>query len=114
VSATPTTPERKRQTRVRSNHLGYALAILALQGRDCTTATLINATGLHRSTVIALLRSFHKFDLIHVASWLPDSMGRESTPVYRWGVGIDASRRRTNSVRRTAQSRERAQQRAAA
>lgn len=111
MSATPTTTESKRKTRVRSNHLAYALAIQAFQKRDCTAAEIIERTGLHRSTVSALLGALRKHDLIHVSWWCPDTMGRDSTPVYRWGVGIDTPRRRTKSTRRAAQSRERTQQR---
>lgn len=63
---------------------------------EVTAAQLSVAVGVHLITAQSWLRELRANRVIHVAGWLPDSLGRDSTPVYRLGDGVDVARRKTS------------------
>jgi hypothetical protein len=57
---------------------------LLMQGR-VTAQQLSSHTGVHLVTAQEWLRALKAGAVIHVIDWLPDSLGRDATPVYGMG-----------------------------
>ena len=93
---------------VNTTALAVAILIEALLSRPHTAEELAEKTGWRRLTVYAYLRSLHAKKAVHIAYWLPDSMGRDKTKVWTMGYGIDAKRRKTDKRRLGALQREKA------
>jgi hypothetical protein len=106
MSAVPTTAAGKKKLIVKTTVYSYTLLIRHLTLHDSTVAQLLEVTGLHRQTVGNILRAFHKLDVIHITNWLPDGTGRQQTPIYRWGVGIDVKRRVLTGAERQQRQRD--------
>lgn len=58
-----------------------------------TAAQLREKINVHAVTAAEWLRALRLAGTIHICRWLPDSLGRDATPVYKLGPGEDAPRR---------------------
>lgn len=80
------------------NHTKMAHTILLLNEGPVTASQLAMTVGIHLITAQSWLRELRKQGAVYIQSWLPDSMGRDSTPVYaicRDELAIDTPRRKT-------------------
>ncbi len=77
---------------VKMGALTYARMIRALHGKPHTKAQLADATGLHVQTIGHYLNALHDEHMVHILDWERDRMGRQTTAIYVWGMGIDAQR----------------------
>ena len=82
-----------KPVKVRVNALSYAKLISCLYHRPCSQPYLAECTGLHIWTVRHYIRALYKEKMVHISSWLPDSMGRDAIAVFSFGPGIDKKRR---------------------
>lgn len=83
----------------------YAKVIKALLTDPYTAHELVEISGLHIVTMQHLMRCFHKNKVVYICGWETDTMGRDSTPVYKLGVGRAVPRRRMTTAERTARYR---------
>lgn len=81
-----------KRTRTRLNAVMFALFMDELVSGPCTLPGLIEATGLHRTTVRGVLKALHARKLVHRSSWDRDARGAPSIAVWSWGAGKDAKR----------------------
>jgi len=81
--------------RINANKLAQTLRYFQ-QTDEVTAAQLAVEIGVHLITAQSWLRELKTNRVIHVAGWLPDSLGRDSTPVYRLGDGEDVARRKAS------------------
>ena len=77
------------------NHIKMARTIAVLNRGPTTAAQLSVEAGVHLVTAQSWLRELRKQGVVRVSQWLPDSLGRDSTPVYTLGEGEDLPRRKT-------------------
>lgn len=77
---------------IKMGAITYAQMIRLLHGKPHTKAELAEATGLHVQTINDYVNALHDEDMIHVVDWGKDTLGRQATPIYIWGMGIDAPR----------------------
>ena len=61
---------------------------------------------MHIVNTQGLMRTFKKHGLIHIYSWRQDTLGRDTTPVYSFGDGVDKPRRKMTAVQRSRKHRE--------
>ena len=87
------------------NSYTYAVMIKLLLEGTRTCQELADETGLHKGTVYQHCRELHKVGVIHIAAWMPDSMGRDCLKVYCFGSAPDAHRHKDMAVVRTARYR---------
>lgn len=73
-----------------------ARTISLLNRGPITASVLAGEAEVHLVTAQSWLRELRKQGAVHIAQWLPDSLGRDATPVYAMGPGEDAPRRRTD------------------
>ena len=71
----------------------YAKLIKALQEKPQSSHTIAEITGLHHITVSIYLRALHQEQAVHVSRWGEDRKGREQTPYFALGFGLDKPRR---------------------
>ncbi len=88
------------------NQEKYALAIKELMETPCTAHDIVEATGVHIVTAQNLMRTFLRHKIVHVSAWDPDSRGRDMTPVYSFGPGRNAKRRKKSAAERQQQCRD--------
>lgn len=81
-------------TKNKVNHVVLAKTFKLLQAQPVSAKDLCNATGIHLITAQRWLRSLKAEHAIYVAHWLPDTLGRDSTPVYALGNKEDTPRRK--------------------
>lgn len=77
---------------IKVNAMSYAKLIKALWREPKTLDGLALETGLHVWTVRNYVKALHREEVIHICKWLKDSLGRDCTPVYAFGMGVDAVR----------------------
>lgn len=65
-----------------------------LQMQPVSAKDLCQATGIHLITAQRWLRNLKAEQVIHIARWLPDTLGRDATPVYALGHKEDMPRRK--------------------
>ena len=87
----------------------YAKIIKVLLTDPYTAHELVEISGLHIVTMQRLMRCFHKNKVVHVCGWETDSLGRDTTPVYKLGIGKAVPRRRMTAAERTARYRSKKQ-----
>lgn len=78
----------------RINHIKLAKTLAMLQQGPLTAAKLATDAQIHLITAQRWLRALHKENAIHITGWLPDTMGRDSTPIYAIGPGTNTPRKR--------------------
>lgn len=66
------------------------------QQQEVTALQLATEVGVHLITAQSWLRQLRFNSVVHIAGWLPDSLGRDAIPIYRFGEGVDAERRKTS------------------
>lgn len=79
---------------VRVNALAFALMVKAVYEKPRTLHEIADLTGLHLWTVRHYIKALHKQELVHITKWDPDTMGRDTTPYWTFGMGVDVPRRR--------------------
>lgn len=80
--------------KARVNHLVLAKTFKLLQRQPVSPQDLSNATGIHLITAQRWLRKLKAEQAVHIAYWLPDSLGRDATPVYALGYKEDTPRKK--------------------
>ena len=88
----------------------FASALLLLSRPSFTTDQLQAATGWHKTTTTHVLKELRARNLIYVHRWLPDTLGRDATPVFKRGHKPDKKRRTTPTLQRVREHRERLKQ----
>ena len=84
-------------------HLTLAKTMRALLDGPVTAHEIAELTGIHVRTAQAWMRAMQLEDCVHIGGWVPDSLGRDSIPVYQIGKGKDKKRQtlgNTESARR--------------
>lgn len=76
------------------NHIKMARTIALLNRGPTTAAQLAVEAEVHLVTAQSWLRELRKQHVIRIANWLPDSLGRDCTPVYQLGTDDDTPRRK--------------------
>lgn len=66
------------------------------QQQEVTAAQLAQDVGLHLVTAQSWLRELKANNIVHITGWLPDSLGRDATPIYRLGEGYHVARKKTS------------------
>jgi sugar-specific transcriptional regulator TrmB len=83
------------------NAISYAHMIKMLLEGTRTCAELAEETGLHVATIYDYTRELHKKGAAYIITWEPDTLGRDSKPVFMLGKGKDAVRRKLSTAERT-------------
>jgi hypothetical protein len=91
----------------RVGHMVLAKTLALLQARDVTARLLVERVGIHLVTAQEWLRALKKERTIHICGWMQDSLGRDTTAIFRLGQGIDVPRKKLTSAQRQARYRER-------
>lgn len=78
----------------------YARLFKLLMERPVSAHELSEKVGMHIVNTQGLMRTLKKHGVVHVYSWRQDSMGRDTTPVYVLGDGIDTPRRKLTAAQR--------------
>jgi hypothetical protein len=76
------------------SHAVLARTFALLRDGALTAQRLSRETGVHVVTAQDWLRALKEEKAVHIGSWLPDSKGRDATPVYELGDDKDEPRRR--------------------
>ena len=71
----------------------YAQIFSLLMKRPVSAHEVSEKVGMHIVNAQGLMRTLKKHGVIHIYSWRPDRLGRDATPVYVLGEGIDKPRR---------------------
>lgn len=83
----------------------YARVFRMLLDDPITAHEAAEETGMHVVTAQSLMRALKKHKVVHVVSWEADSLGRDTTPVYKLGRGRDKPRRKMTASERQARCR---------
>ena len=84
----------------------YAESIKYLLDNETTIHQFAEATGFHVVTSGRILRTFHKYKLVHISDWDQDRRGRDSVRIYKWGKGKDVKRFRMTAAQRQQRRRD--------
>jgi predicted DNA-binding transcriptional regulator AlpA len=95
------------KTKLRMNAVSYAHMIKMMMEGTRTCAELAEETGLSTATIYDYTRELHKKKAAYIATWEPDTLGRDAKPVYMLGKGKDAVRKKLSAAERTRNYRER-------
>ena len=88
------------------SHVVLAQTMKALIDGPVTSHEIAEITGIHIVTAQEWMRSLRKEGAVHITAWLPDSMDRDVTAVYKMGPGKDKPRRKLTDTQRQARYRE--------
>ena len=83
-----------RKARIKVSHRVLAKTLRLLLHGNVTAKQLHVEIGVHLVTAQEWLRTLMDEGTIHVTAWLPDSLGRDATPVYALGNSSSVPRRR--------------------
>jgi hypothetical protein len=83
-----------RKARPKISHGILARTLSLLQRGTVTPYTISTECGVHLTTAQAWLRTLYEEHTIHISGWIPDTLGRDVTPVYSLGAGDDTPRKR--------------------
>lgn len=83
-------PKGKPQNKV--NALSLAIMLGEMLDGPFTVKSLMEVSGLGKTSLYRLLRTFHAKKVVHISDWEKDAAGRVCVPVYSLGVGKDAKR----------------------
>lgn len=84
----------------------YAQIFSLMVKRPVSAHDISEQIGMHIVNAQGLMRMFKKYGLIHIYSWRQDARGRDATPVYVFGEGIDKPRRKKSANQRAREYRE--------
>jgi len=70
-------------------------------------ADIVEATGVHETTAARLVHALHKEGVVHITGWVEDTLGRDQTPVFTFGAGADAPRKKLTGAERNRNYRDR-------
>lgn len=90
---------------IKVNQDMYARALRMLLDDPITAHDLAEETGMHVVTAQSFMRALQSHEVVHITDWERDSMGRDSTPVYKLGAGKDKPRRKMTAAERQARHR---------
>jgi hypothetical protein len=91
----------------RSNsQLTFVSMVARLYAGPASCEELVDHTGLHAMTVSRYVRAMHAERIAHIVAWLPDTLGRDASPVFAFGPGADKRKRRMTDAQRSARSRQ--------
>lgn len=76
------------------NQETYALVFKHLLTEEASAHELADVSGLHSITAQSLMNTLKKHKVVHVCGWDKDTMGRDTTPIYKLGAGKNVSRTR--------------------
>lgn len=85
----------------------YARLFSELLDNPSTPHELAEVTGLHLHTAQDLMRTLHRHKVVHIKAWEPNTRGIDTTPVFAFGRGRDAKRRKKTRAQIAADYRER-------
>jgi len=91
------------------NHTKMAQTLALLTESSITASQLATTVNIHLVTAQSWLRELHRQEAVYIHAWLPDSLGRDATPVYalvKDGLAIDTPRRRSERAEITRRYRE--------
>lgn len=91
------------------SHIVLAKTMKVLMEGPVTAHEIAELTGVHLVTAQEWMRSLRKEEAVHICGWLPDSMGRDATAVYKLGPGKDKPRARMTAAQRQARHRQKLQ-----
>lgn len=97
-------------SQIKVNQDMYARLFKLLMERPISAHEISEKVGMHIVNAQGLMRTLKKHGVVHVYSWRPDSMGRDVTPVYVMGDGIDKPRRSMSRAEISRRYRERKQE----
>lgn len=78
----------------------YARIINLLMQKPVTAHELSDKVGIHVVNAQGLMRCFKRHNVVHIYSWRTDRLGRDCTPVYVMGDGLDKPRRKMTATER--------------
>jgi hypothetical protein len=87
------------------NQTKYAKLFKLLMLEPRTAHELAEAVNLHVVNTQGLMRTFKKHKVVHICRWERDRLGRDCTPVYKFGAGKNKARRKMTPAERTARYR---------
>jgi hypothetical protein len=93
--------------KVKVSHAVLAQTMQLLMQGTVTAQQLCSHTGVHLITAQEWLRALRIAKTVHVVGWLPDSLGRDATPVYGMGEGTDKPRAKMSRAEISKRYRER-------
>ena len=97
--------------RVKISHAVLAQTLQLLMHGTVTAQQLSSHTGVHLVTAQEWLRALKIAQTVRVVGWLPDSLGRDATPVYGMGTGTDKARAKQSRAAISKRYRERLKER---
>jgi predicted ArsR family transcriptional regulator len=97
--------------RVKISHAVLAQTLQLLMHGTVTAQQLSSHTGVHLVTAQEWLRALKEAQTVRVVGWLPDSIGRDATPVYGMGAGADTPRAKQSRAAISKRYRERIKER---
>ena len=108
-----TPPKKPRGPQIKVNAMSYAKLVRALYAtsfapRGITKNELAELTGLHIWTARGYVDALHKEEVIHIIGWEKDSLGRDATAIYVWGMGVDVPRAAKSGAQKARERRARA------
>lgn len=77
---------------LRLNALSAALMMRAMLDGPCTVGELEDACGLGRHSIWRYLRALRKVNVIRIAEWNSDALGRPQIPAFMVSGGNDVPR----------------------
>jgi DNA-binding IclR family transcriptional regulator len=89
------------------NYTATAIVLRTLMEGPASVDELVEAAGLHRVTTYSFMRVLRAHQVVHIAAWEPDRLGRDVMPVFALGAARDRPRRRLTVAQRQAASRAR-------
>ncbi len=87
------------------NQEAYGILFEELMAGPCTTKDLAYVSGLTLLVVQSLIRMFRKRRIVRIIGYMPDCWGGDKTPLYVFGRGRDAPRRKMTHAERAANGR---------
>lgn len=76
------------------NQDNYARLLKMLLREPITAHDVVEELGLHVVNVQGFMRTLVKHKVAHICAWETDRLGRDCTPVYKLGKGVNKPRRR--------------------
>lgn len=98
---------KDKSSLLKVNQMSYAVLFRALMAEPLSSHELAEVTGLHLATIQSLMRVLKEYGVVHVSAWDTDRLGRDCIPIFSFGKGKDAARRKKSSAQRQADSRRR-------
>ena len=92
---------------IRLNALAFALMVKAVYQQPRTLHEIAEITGLHLWTVRHYIKALHQQELLHITKWDKDGLGRDVTPYWSFGLGIDVPREHKTGAQKQRERRKR-------